>query len=207
MRTLRKFFAATLFAATAAFCQQTTVPAFSYPGVTFNIPQPDGTTIVVNSAGKWSCAVSAGLPAGLTFDGTTFTAPKLSAQSINLTSGTTYPAGTYLVTLDASSNFTLTPYVAPTGGGSGSTVIGATIAVPSSTIAAFAEQSKTYTLVGLPAPSTPAVVFVNPSIDFGGNVRYSYRVTAANTIVLKLTNVVSSAQTVPAYTLYLSAIH
>ena len=145
------------------------------------------------------------LPTGMTFDGTTLTVPKISTTELLLTGGTAYSAGNYLATFDSSNNLTYTPYVPSSGGGS--TVIGATIAVTSSTIAAYAEQSKTYTLTGLPAPGTPAVVFVNPSIDFGSGIRYSYRTTAANTITLKLTNVNGTTATVPAFTLYISAVH
>ena len=95
----------------------------------------------------------------------------------------------------------------PAGLGGGSTVIGTTIAVPTTTLASYAEQTRTYTLTGIPAPGTPAIVFVNPSKDFGGNLRYSWRVTAADTVIVKITNVVNSAQTLTAYTLYISAIH
>jgi len=124
-------------------------------------------------------------------------------SSINgLTGGVTLAAGTN-VNLATSGN-TIT--INSTASGSGSSVIGTTISVPSTTMDAYAEQTRTYTLNGLPAPGTPAVVYVNPSIDFGGDLRYGWRVTAADTVVVKITNVVNLAQTIPAYTLYISAV-
>ncbi len=133
--------------------------------------------------------------------------PSGASYSINGLSGSvTLAAGTN-VTLATSGNKITINSTATGTGGTGSSVIGTTISVPSTTIAAYAEQSTTYTLSGIPAPGTPALVFVNPSIDFGGNLRYSWRVTAANTVVLKITNVVNSAQTLPAFTLYISAAH
>ena len=70
------------------------------------------------------------LPTGMTFDGTTLTVPKISTTELLLTGGTAYSAGNYLATFDSSNNLTYTPYVPSSG--SGSTVIGATIAVTSS---------------------------------------------------------------------------
>jgi len=186
--------------------QQVVVPSFSYPGVTFNLPQPDGTTIVADPVtGLWSCTVKAGLPQGLSFDGTIFKAPNLQSNSINLTGGTNYPDGTYLETLTTVggvSQIKLTPYVPSSGSG----VFGTSIAVPATSITAFSEQSRSYTLSGIPAPGMPAVVYVNPSIDFGSGIRYSYRVTAVNTVVVKLTNVNNATANVPTYTLNISAI-
>jgi hypothetical protein len=207
---MNKIFAFVLFAFTLpVFSQQVTVPpiTFNYPGVTFTIPQPDGTTIVVDpNTGKWEATPQTNLPAGMTFDGTTLKVPQISANKLSLTGGTTYASGTYLVSIDTSSNITYLPYTAPTGGGS--TVFGTTLQVASSSIPASATVATSYTLSGVPAPGTPALVFVNPSIDLtqSGKFRYIWRVTAANTVTLYVTNTIGSAQTIPAYTLYMSAI-
>jgi len=214
--------------------------------------------LLVLAAPAFGQSCGSGLPSWMVCNTSTET---LSVPHLSLTGGTSYAAGEYIVSFDASDNLTYTPYnpeagpAGPTGpagpagpagasysingiaggvtlkagsninlatsgstitinstasgsgSGGGSAVIGTTISVPSTTVAAYAEQTKTYTLSGIPAPGTPAVVFVNPSIDFGGNLRYSWRVTAANTVALKITNVVNSSQTIPAYTLNISAVH
>jgi hypothetical protein len=89
----------------------------------------------------------------------------------------------------------------------GATVIGAAFSVPATTIAKDSEQTLTYTLNGIPAPGTPAVVFVNPSINIPDELVYGWRVTAANTVVVKITNARGVAVPIPAYTLYISAVH
>ena len=134
--------------------------------------------------------------------------PAGASYSINgIAGGVTLKAGSNINLATSGSTITINSTASGSGSGGGSAVIGTTISVPSTTVAAYAEQTKTYTLSGIPAPGTPAVVFVNPSIDFGGNLRYSWRVTAANTVALKITNVVNSSQTIPAYTLNISAVH
>lgn len=131
-----------------------------------------------------------------------------TSYSINGLAGyVTLAAGSNINLATAGNTITINSTATGSGSSKGSSVIGTTISVPSTTMAAYAEQTRTYTLNGIPAPGTPAVVFVNPSIDFGGDLRYGWRVTAANTVVVKITNVVNSAQTIPAYSLYISAIY
>jgi hypothetical protein len=134
--------------------------------------------------------------------------PAGASYSINgIAGGVTLAAGSNINLATSDNTITINSTATGTGSSGGSSVIGTTISVPSTTMAAYTEQTRTYTLNGLPAPDTPAVVYVNPSIDFGGDLRYGWRVTAANTVVVKITNVVNLAQTIPAYTLYISAVH
>lgn len=77
------------------------------------IPAPDGVTISESPAGLLSC-IAAPLPAGLEFDGTMLKVAKISTTQLLLTGGTVYPAGEYVVKIDATGNVTYKPYVAPT---------------------------------------------------------------------------------------------
>lgn len=54
------------------------------------------------------------LPAGMAFDGKTFTVPSISTGSISLTGGQAYPDGQYLVQITGGA-ITYLPYVAPSG--------------------------------------------------------------------------------------------
>lgn len=126
---------------------QVSIPA--QPAVpAFTIPAPDGKTII-STNNVWSCTATGGLPAGLAFDGTTLTAPKISAGLLTLTGGTKYAAGQYLTSIDANGNITYTPYVPPTGGGS--TALKGLISVPA--VAAWGQATGTIKVAGAVVPT------------------------------------------------------
>jgi hypothetical protein len=92
-----------------------------------------GAQIPTTISGTCSIALPAsfGLPAGLTFDGTTLTVPKLSTALLTLTGGIAYPDGQYLASLK-SGVLTYVPYVAPAAGSGSTSPAGKTytVAIP-----------------------------------------------------------------------------
>ncbi len=112
---------------------------------TFTIPVADGTTITETNgvlsavtqavAGGAEVSYSNGV---ITINGVAITT--LTLDNLTLIGGTTYPAGTYLVSFDANGDLTYTPYVA---GGSGT---------PGSTYTVNAPAQAIYVVAWLPVP-------------------------------------------------------
>jgi hypothetical protein len=139
----------------------------------------DGVTTTLNSQGQLVC--SGGLPTGLTFDGTTFTAPKISTTQLTLTGGTTYTAGNYLVSISSTGVLTYTPYVPSTGS---SPLIGL-VQVPA--LAAYAKYQTTVSVPGAIAPTVSGSTVtgmaayaspINPPTPSNNQINGYYNLTA-----------------------------
>jgi hypothetical protein len=150
------------------------------PGVV----QVDGTTIIATGGVISSAAPAASLPAGLTWDGTTFTvAGGISATELAITGGPVIPpspSGLYL--LQGSPTVPLVPVAyAPTA------VEALTAAIP--TIGAW--SAETITLAAAGATINSALAW-NPQSDPGAATNISMWVSAAGTISIRVLNLSST---------------
>lgn len=149
---------AILFLSILAFCStaafgQATITSTATPTVTSSGTVPaasasvsgvikfDNVTLGLNSTGQLSVirsGASTWPPAGITFDGTTLTVPKLSTTQVSLTGGTNYPNGLYVASFTGGviTWIPLTASILPTG----SAVIPAqTVTVPAQTVSVPAQ--------------------------------------------------------------------
>lgn len=175
--------------------------------VNFTVPVADGVTIE-NTNGVLSviptsqpAPVGTFPPAGTTWDGTTFTVPKISTTELDITGGTTYPDGNYLTNF-AEGLETYVPYVAPVIPPPTAPVVSPaySVVLPATTgVASEMTASVTLKIAGITA--TANTVTCGPQvIPPGGNWDWVAFISAPGVVTVQVRNKTWAAVNFPATT-------